>query len=117
VSVRTVTRHLAHLGRAQAKQAARGRKRGNRARYTYLHTAIDGYSRLAYTEALPDETAHTAITFTHRARAFFTRHGITPIHHITTDNGAYYRAHDFATVLHGAHHQRITRTHPATTAK
>jgi hypothetical protein len=31
--------------------------------------AIDGYSRLAYTEALPDEKAVTAIGFLHRARA------------------------------------------------
>jgi transposase InsO family protein len=69
---------------------------------------IDGFSRLAYTEALPDEQARTAIGFTHRARAFFARHGITHIHRILTDNGACYRARDFATVLRGARHQRIT---------
>jgi transposase InsO family protein len=95
-------------GSQAAKQSIRGRKRGGRARYTYLHTAIDGYSRLAYTEALPDETARTAIRFTHRARAFFARHGIRHVHRIVTDNGACYRAHDFATVLRGARHQRIT---------
>jgi transposase InsO family protein len=33
---------------------------------------------------------------------------VTHIHRIVTDNGACYRAHDFATVLHGARHQRIT---------
>jgi transposase InsO family protein len=95
-------------GTERAKQSIRGRKRGGRARYTYLHTAIDGFSRLAYTEALPDEQARTAIGFTHRARAFFARHGITHIHRIVTDNGACYRAHDFATVLRGARHQQIT---------
>jgi hypothetical protein len=63
---------------------------------------------LAYTEALPDETARTAIAFTHRARLFFARHGITHIHRLVTDNGACYRARDFATVLRGARHQRIT---------
>jgi Integrase core domain len=57
---------------------------------------------------LPDEQARTAIGFTRRARAFFTRHGIGHVHRIVTDNGACYRAHDFATVLHGARHQRIT---------
>jgi transposase len=88
-------------GSEQAKQSIRGRKRGGRARYTYLHTAIDGFSRLAYTEALPDETARTAIGFTHRARAFFAAHGIAHVHRIVTDNGACYRAHDFATVLRG----------------
>ncbi|TDQ04824.1 transposase IS481 family protein [Labedaea rhizosphaerae] len=95
-------------GSEQAKQSVRGRTRGGRARYTYLHTAIDGYSRLAYTEALPDEKAATAIAFTHRARAFLAAHGITHIHRIVTDNGACYRATDFATVLRGARHQRIT---------
>jgi transposase InsO family protein len=99
-------------GSEQAKQARRGKTRGTarggRARYTYLHSAIDGFSRLAYTEALPDEKARTAIGFVHRARAFFAAHGITHIHRIVTDNGACYKAGDFATVLHGARHQRIT---------
>ncbi|MBB4910590.1 transposase InsO family protein [Actinophytocola algeriensis] len=95
-------------GSEQAKQSMRGRRRGGRARYTYLHTAIDGFSRLAYTEALPDEQARTAIGFTHRARAFFTAHGIAHVHRIVTDNGSCYRARDFATVLRGARHQRIT---------
>ena len=30
---------------------------GTRAGYVYLHSAVDGYSRLAYTEALVDEKA------------------------------------------------------------
>jgi hypothetical protein len=40
-----------------------------RAGYVYLHSVIDGYSRLAYTEALPDEKAVTAVAFLSRARA------------------------------------------------
>ena len=95
-------------GSDQDRLVARGKAPGQRARYTYLHSAVDGYSRLAYTEALPDEKARTAIGFTHRARAFFARHGITHIHRLVTDNGACYRANNFATVLRGAHHQRIT---------
>ncbi|MGW4529303.1 IS481 family transposase, partial [Amycolatopsis sp. NPDC004378] len=91
-----------------ARHVARGKTRGQRARYTYLHSAVDGYSRLAYTEALPDEKARTAIGFVHRARAFFAAHGITHIHRLVTDNGSCYRANDFATVLRGARHQRIT---------
>ena len=39
--------------------------------YRYLHSAIDGYSRLAYTEHLPNEIAQTTIGFFHRARASF----------------------------------------------
>ncbi|GLY64745.1 hypothetical protein Atai01_13640 [Amycolatopsis taiwanensis] len=55
---------------AQAKAVTRAKTRGARAGYTYLHSAVDGFSRLAYTEALPDEKAATAIAFLHRARAF-----------------------------------------------
>ena len=97
-------------GSEQARRSKRATGRGRRASYTYLHTAIDGFSRLAYTEALPDEKARTAIAFLSRARAFFTAHGITHIHRIVTDNGSCYKAGDFATALHGlgARHQRIT---------
>lgn len=95
-------------GSHQAKTIARRKNAGARAGYVYLHSAVDGYSRLAYTEALPDEKASTAIAVTHRARAFFAAHGITHIQRIVTDNGACYRASDFATVLRGARHQRIT---------
>ncbi|MBE7372878.1 DDE-type integrase/transposase/recombinase [Dermacoccus barathri] len=60
--------------------------------YTYLHSAVDGFSRLSYTEAHDDETALTAIGFLFRARAFFTAHGITRYTRIVTDNGSCYRA-------------------------
>lgn len=55
---------------------------------------MDGFSRLAYTEALDDEKAATTIGFFCRARAFFAAHGITRIHRVITDNGANYRAND-----------------------
>jgi transposase InsO family protein len=41
-------------------------------------------------------------------RVWFAAHGITHIERIVTDNGACYRARDFARVLHGARHQRLT---------
>ena len=50
----------------EAKASKRGK--GTRVGYTYLHTAIDGFSRLAYTEALDDEKASTTIGFFCRAR-------------------------------------------------
>jgi transposase len=91
--------------------AAKAAKRGPGAKmgYTYLHSAVDGFSRLAYTEALDDERATTTIGFFCRARAFFAAHGIERIHRVVTDNGANYRAKDFtrtATSLAGRH-QRI----------
>jgi hypothetical protein len=104
-------------GTDQAKAVARAKKRGTRTGYVYLHSAIDGYSRLAYTEALPDEKAATAIAFLHRARTWFAAHGITRIGRIVTDNGACYRAEAFARALLGSRHQRITPYTPATTAR
>lgn len=91
-----------------ARQVARRKKKTERGGYVYLHSAVDGYSHLAYTEALPDEKAVTAIAFMHRARAWFAANGIARIERIVTDNGACYRAEVFARALLGARHQRIT---------
>jgi len=52
--------------------------------YEYVHVAVDDYSRLAYAEVLPDETASTAIGFLRRALAFYRRHGIK-VERILTD--------------------------------
>ncbi|WP_051164681.1 IS481 family transposase, partial [Nocardia testacea] len=96
-------------GRGSAQDlAARAAAKRRRPGYSFLHTAVDGYSRLAYTEALHDEKAVTAVGFMFRARAFFAAHGITRIERIVTDNGPCYKARDFAKVLLGARHQRIT---------
>jgi transposase InsO family protein len=89
----------AHGRGSDADRAAqRAKARGAKAGYVYLHSAIDGYSRLAYTEHLPDEKAATTIAFLCRARAFFAAHGIHRIVRLVTDNGANYRAGDFARV-------------------
>jgi transposase InsO family protein len=95
-------------GSEQAKNVERRKRKSGRGGYIYLHSAVDGFSRLAYTEALPDEKAATAIAFMHRARAWFAAHGITHIERIVTDNGACYRANAFAQALLGSRHQRIT---------
>lgn len=50
-------------GSAQHRATDRAKTAGARAGYVFLHSAVDGYSRLAYTEALPDENAATAIGF------------------------------------------------------
>jgi len=80
--------------------------------YVYLHSAVDGFSRLAYTEHLPDETAATAIGFWARVRAWFTAHGITTITRVITDNGSAYRSAAFARAV--AHASRDQRTRPFT---
>ena len=78
--------HRVH-GRAQARKA-----RGKYARtgYTYLHTAIDDYSRVAYTEALPDESGRTCAAFWRRATAWFAARGVI-IERVLTDNHFSYR--------------------------
>jgi hypothetical protein len=71
---RRLARTPAGLGRTQRRP---GQAAGARAGYTFLHSAVDGFSRLAHTEPLPNETATTAVAFLARARAFFAAHGIT----------------------------------------
>ncbi|MFD4009255.1 DDE-type integrase/transposase/recombinase, partial [Brachybacterium paraconglomeratum] len=79
-------------GRHREKALASRRSHRQKVGYTYPHSIIDGYSRLAYTEALEDETAATTIAFFHRARVFFAEHGITWISRLVTDNGKNYTA-------------------------
>jgi transposase InsO family protein len=86
--------------------------------YAFVHSAIDAYSRLAYSEILTNETAATAIGFWRRARAFFESYGIT-IERVLTDNGSCYRAKVFTAelVAAGIKH-RFTRPYrPQTNGK
>ena len=95
-------------GQGSEKALASKRSHRQKVGYTYLHSIIDGYSRLAYTEALEDETAATTIAFFHRARAFFAEHGITRISRLVTDNGKNYTAKAFrrSTCAFVGRHQR-----------
>jgi transposase InsO family protein len=67
--------------------------------WEFVHVAIDDYSRLAYAEVLPDETAASAIAFLRRALTFYARHGIH-VERVMTDNGSAYRAHKHRLVCH-----------------
>jgi transposase InsO family protein len=94
-------------GTDQHKATDRAKTAGARAGYVYLHSAIDGFSRLAYTEHLSDETAKTAIGFWARARVWFAGHGITQITRVITDNGSCYRSKAFTRATsHAVRHQR-----------
>jgi transposase InsO family protein len=96
-------------GSEQTKRSQRRKTRNKQARigYTYLHSAIDGNTRLAYTEARDNETAATAVDFMNNARVFFAAHGINRIERVITDNGSCYRAADFTASLREARHYRI----------
>jgi transposase InsO family protein len=73
---------------------------GGRARmgYAFVHSAVDAYSRLAYSEVHDDEKSVTNLAFWRRAKTFFATYGIT-IERVLTDNGSCYRAKDFAAEL------------------
>jgi len=91
---------------------------GNGAGWECVHVAIDGYSRLAYAEVLPDEKALTTVGFLRRARTFFRAHGIE-IERIHSDNGANYRSNAFALALKmaGLRHTRSRAYRPQTNGK
>ncbi|MGA5606368.1 DDE-type integrase/transposase/recombinase [Streptomyces griseoincarnatus] len=86
--------------------------------YTYLHSAADDHSRLAYTEALEDERGATAAAFWHRAASFFAAHDIST-RRVLTDNGACYRSHTWtdAVAATGTRHKRTRPYIPRTNGK
>ena len=84
--------------------------------YAFVHSAVDGYSRLAYSEVLADEQATTAIGFWHRARRFFASHGFS-VERVLTDNGSCYRSKDFARALGDVTHTFTRPYRPATNGK
>lgn len=59
--------------------------------YSYIHSAVDDHSRLAYSEVLSDERKETAAAFWQSALVFFTRHGIT-VERVLTDNDSCYKS-------------------------
>jgi transposase InsO family protein len=92
---------------AQKREVDRAKTAGAMAGYLYLHSIVDGFSRLAYTEPLDDEKGTTAAAFLARAKVWFAAHGITHIHRIVTVNGACYRSNDFARIVgQRTHHQK-----------
>jgi transposase InsO family protein len=86
--------------------------------YTHIHTAIDAYSRLAYSEFAGPENTDNCVAFLTRAVAWFATQGIA-IERVLTDNGVGYRSHAWArrcTEL-GLCHSRTRPYRPATNGK
>jgi transposase InsO family protein len=82
----------------KAKHPRNGMGGRPRLGYAHIHSAIDAYSRLAYSEVHNNETSVTNIGFWRRAKVFFESYGIT-IERVLTDNGSCYRSKDFAAEL------------------
>jgi len=70
--------------RVNGRAAERGRWHRTKVGYAFVHSAVDGFTRLAYSEVLNDEQGATAAAFWCRARAFFTARGIS-IERVITD--------------------------------
>ncbi len=82
----------------------------------FLHTALDGHSRLAYSELLSNERKETAAAFWRRANMWFSERGID-VRKVLTDNGSCYRSHAFKDALEGIEHRRTRPYRPQTNGK
>ena len=84
--------------------------RGRGVGYDFVHSLVDDYSRLAYSEILPDEKGSTCAGFLTRAAAYFADRGIDHIERVITDNHlSYRRSTDLAAAVAdlGAKHKFI----------
>jgi transposase InsO family protein len=116
---RTVGRAAGIRNRAATPTARKDtRHGGGHVGYSYIHTAIDDHSRLAYSQILSDETKQTATDFWNRAHAFFTDYGIT-VRRVITDNGGCYRSHLWRDTLtqQAITHKRTRPYRPQTNGK
>jgi transposase InsO family protein len=103
------------LGRTTETKRRSHQARGG---YTHIHTAIDAYSRLAYSEFAGVENTPNCVAFLDRAVVWFAAQGIE-IERILTDNGNGYRSflwRDRCAEL-GIKHTRTKPYHPATNGK
>ncbi|WP_406817863.1 IS481 family transposase [Mycobacterium sp. M23085] len=82
----------------------------------FLHTALDGHSRLVYSEILTDERKDTAAAFWTRANSWFNQCGIT-VRKVLTDNGSCYRSQAFRDALDDIEHRRTRPYRPQTNGK
>lgn len=102
--------------RSQGRAAARPGRDRRSLGMSYVHSAIDAHSRLAYSEIHDDEKGPTCAGFWTRAHQFFTDHRIT-VTAVLTDNAKNYTGHDFTTALAGIEHRRIRPYTPKTNGK
>lgn len=85
--------HGRQMGRTSAAKKAR-------IGFDYVHSLVDDYSRLAYSEILSDEKGPTCAGFLLRAAAYFATFGITQIERVMTDNHfSYKRSNDVAAAV------------------
>jgi transposase len=98
--------------RAHGRGPGDNRNRRQGTGYDYVHSLVDDYSRLAYSEILPDEKGTTCAAFLTRAAAYFAEHGIAQIERLLTDNAFAYR-HSLAGAGGLCRHRRQAEVHQA----
>jgi transposase InsO family protein len=103
-------------GHRKLGRSAQTRTRGGG--YTHIHTAIDAYSRLAYSEFAGIENTINCVAFLDRAISWFAERGVE-IERILTDNGNGYRSKPWAARCSelGIKHSRTKPYRPATNGK
>jgi transposase InsO family protein len=102
--------------RVHGRAVEKGRWHRTKVGYAFVHSAVDGYTRLAYSEVLDNEQAATASAFWRRAQDFFANHGIV-VERVITDNGSCYRSHEFTRALEAAEHTFTRPYRPQTNGK
>lgn len=102
--------------KVHGRAAERGRWHRTKVGYAFVHSAVDAYSRLAYSEVLNDEKGVTAAAFWIRAAGFFSTHNIV-VERVLTDNGSCYRSRPFNEALAVAVHSFTRPYRPATNGK
>jgi transposase InsO family protein len=102
--------------RGHGREAVRvGREKRTRG-MSYVHSAIDAHSRLAFSQVLADERGTTCAQFWTDAQAFFAAHGIA-VEAVLTDNAKNYLGFDFTGALGSIEHRRIRPYRPQTNGK
>jgi transposase InsO family protein len=104
--------------RTHGRKASGGQHHRTKVGYAYVHSAVDAYSRLAYSEVLANEQAVTMMAFWRRALDFFKSYGIE-VERVMTDNGSCYRSKDFdkQLVAQAIRHTFIKPYRPQTNGK
>ena len=103
-------------GSDRAKRANRSKRRP--VGYTFLHVAIDDYSRVAYVEAHDNETAATLVGFWRRAQDWYWSNDMA-VDEVLTDNGPNFVSDAFAELLAERRilHRRTRPYRPQTNGK
>jgi transposase InsO family protein len=101
---------------AHGRAVMRGHHHRTKVGYAFVHSAVDAYSRLAYSEVLDHESGDAVAEFWIRAVAFFAAQGIV-VERVLTDNGFCYRSRVFGSALGDTAHSFTRPYRPQTNGK